>query len=80
MGHQHRFYVANEVHEVTIRTEQGTFFLRPDAECRARVEGVLGKALQRYAGVRVHAYDVQSNHLHLPHCFSTSSTGTSPGR
>jgi len=64
MGHRLRWYLENVVYEVTIRTLGGAFWLRPDAACRAIVEGVFGKALQLYPGVHLHAYDAQSNHLH----------------
>ena len=64
MGHRVRWYLEGVVFEVTIRTLGGAFWLRPDAACKAIVEGVFGKALQLYKGVRLHAYDAQSNHLH----------------
>lgn len=64
MGHRLRWYLANVVYEVTIRTLGGAFWLRPDPACRAIVEAVFGKALRLYEGVRLHSYDAQSNHLH----------------
>ena len=64
MAHRPRFYVANMLYEVTIRTLGGHFWLRPDPACRAIVDGVFGKALALYQAVRLYAYDAQSNHLH----------------
>lgn len=64
MAHRMRWYLRGVVLEVTIRTLQGTFWLRPDPACRAIIEGVFGKALSLYKGIRLHVYDAQSNHLH----------------
>jgi hypothetical protein len=64
MGHRVRWYVTEVVHEVTIRTLGGAFWLRPDAACKAIIEGVFGKALRLYPGIRLYGYDAQSNHLH----------------
>jgi hypothetical protein len=64
MGHRVRWYVEEVVEEVTIRTLGGKFWLRPDAACKAIIEGVFGKALRLYPGIRLYGYDAQSNHLH----------------
>ncbi|MBP6778207.1 MAG: hypothetical protein KA151_13255 [Piscinibacter sp.] len=64
MGHRLRWYVTKTLYEVTIRTLFGQFWLRPDPECRAIIDGIFGKALALYQAVRRHAYDAQSNHLH----------------
>ena len=64
MGHRVRWYVTEVVHEVTIRTLGGAFWLRPDAACKAIIEGVFGKALRLYPGIRLYGYDAQVNHLH----------------
>lgn len=64
MAHRLRWYLTGVVYEVTIRTLGGAFWLRPDAACRAIIEGVFGKALKLYEGVFLHSYDAQSNHLH----------------
>ena len=64
MGHRLRWYVTKTLYEVTIRTLFGQFWLRPDPECRAIIDGIFGKALALYQAVRLHAYDAQSNHLH----------------
>ena len=65
MAHRQRWYVTQTVFEVTIRTQGGKFWLRPDAACKAIIEGVFGKALKHYDGIHLHAYDAQSNHLHF---------------
>jgi putative transposase len=65
MGHRQRWYVTETLFEVTIRTLGGKFWLRPDAACKAIIEGVFGKALKHYDGIHLHAYDAQSNHLHF---------------
>ncbi|MBK9032240.1 MAG: transposase [Myxococcales bacterium] len=64
MAHRQRWYVTQVVFEVTIRTLGGKFWLRPDAACKAIIEGVFGKALQHYDGIQLHAYDAESNHVH----------------
>ncbi len=64
MAYRQRWYLANLMYEVTIRTLSGQFWLRPDADCKRIFEEVFGKALKRYKHVRLHAYDAQSNHLH----------------
>ena len=64
MAHRIRWYLTGVLFDITIRTLHGTFWLRPDAACRAIVNGVLGKALSLYKSVRLHAFDAQSNHLH----------------
>jgi hypothetical protein len=50
--------------EVTNRTIQGRFLLRPSCELNKVVVGVLGRA-QRLYGVEIHAFIVMSNHFHL---------------
>jgi len=50
--------------EVTNRTIQGRFLLRPSAELNRLLIGILGRA-QRLYGVRLHACAVLSNHYHL---------------
>ncbi len=64
MAHRQRWYVMQVVFEVTIRTLGGKFWLRPDAACKAIIDGVFGKALQHYDGIQLHAYDAESNHVH----------------
>lgn len=50
--------------EVTNRTIQGRFLLRPSTELNKLVVGVLGRA-QRIYGVEIHACIVLSNHYHM---------------
>ena len=50
--------------EVTNRTIQGRFLLRPGRQLNELLIGVLGRA-QRLFGVRIHAFIVLSNHYHL---------------
>lgn len=50
--------------EVTNRTIQGRYLLRPSAELNRLLIGVLGRA-QRLFEVRIHALVVLSNHYHL---------------
>ena len=50
--------------EVTNRTIQGRFLLRPSTELNELVVGVLGRA-QRIYGVEIHACIVLSNHFHM---------------
>ncbi len=64
MAYRQRWYLTGTMVEVTIRTLGGKFWLRPDAACKAIIEGVFGKALKLYPGIQLHGYDAQSNHLH----------------
>ena len=65
MGRRLRFIPAGgSLVEVTNRTIQGRFLLRPSAELNRLLIGVLGRA-QRLYGVRLHACIVLSNHYHL---------------
>lgn len=50
--------------EVTCRTVQGRFLLKPTSELKYLVIGVLARA-QRLYPVRVHAFVFMSNHYHL---------------
>lgn len=59
-------YVPREggLFEVTTRTVQGRFLLRPSAELNAIVLGVLGRA-QRLYSVEIHAFVCLANHYHI---------------
>ena len=50
--------------EVTCRTVQGRFLLRPSPELKRRVIGALGRA-QSLTGLEIHAFVFTSNHYHL---------------
>ena len=51
--------------EITCRTVQGRFLLRPGREANCRIRGVLGRALRLHCGIQLHAYAFLSNHFHL---------------
>ncbi|MEM7519054.1 MAG: transposase [Planctomycetota bacterium] len=51
--------------EITCRTVQGRFLLRPGKEANRRIRGVLGRALELHEGIELHAYVFLSNHYHL---------------
>jgi putative transposase len=53
------------VYEVTSRTIQQRFLLRPGQTSRELIEGVLARALLIYPAVRLHAYHFMSNHVHM---------------
>ena len=59
-----RFLPTGALVEVTLRTVQGRFLLRPSARLNDLVLGVIGRAQRKY-GMRIHAFVVLSNHLHL---------------
>lgn len=65
MGRRLRFIPpGGSLVEVTNRTIQGRFLLRPSVELNRLLIGVLGRA-QRIYGVKLHACVVLSNHYHL---------------
>jgi hypothetical protein len=51
--------------EVTNRTLQGRFLLRPSKEMNAIILGCLGRALAQFPGVSLFAFFWASNHFHL---------------
>ena len=65
MGHRPRWYAPDTVCEVTNRTVQERFLLRPSEESRALLVGVIARALVLFGAVRVHAFIFLSNHCHL---------------
>lgn len=65
MGHPLRWYLPNVVYEVTSRTVQERFLLVPGPEARDLILGVLGRGLQLFPHVRLHAFAYMSNHDHL---------------
>lgn len=50
--------------EVTVRTVQARFLLRPSKKVNELVLGVIGRALELYP-VRLHMFVVASNHIHM---------------
>ncbi len=65
MGRRVRFIPdRGSVVEVTVRTLQSQFLLRPSPSLNEVVGGVLGRA-QAQAPVRVHAAVFMSSHFHL---------------
>jgi hypothetical protein len=58
-----RFIPANSLVEITMRTIDGRFLLRPCAELNERILGILGRALFLYP-VALHAFVFLSNHWH----------------
>lgn len=65
MGHPLRWYLPDVIYEVTTRTFQERYLLRPGVIERAVILGVLGRALALYQHVRLHAFVYLSNHMHM---------------
>ncbi len=59
-----RNLAAEAVVEVTIRTIQGRFLLRPSDDVHEIVLGILARAQER-TGIQLHAFVFMSNHYHL---------------
>jgi REP element-mobilizing transposase RayT len=51
--------------EITIRTMQSRFLLRPSKHLNELILGVLGRALSLYPSVHIHQFKFASNHYHL---------------
>ena len=65
MSHRPRWYLPHTVYEVTSRTIQERFLVKPSEESRALLVGVIAMALQYFTSVRMHAFVFLSNHCHL---------------
>lgn len=65
VGHPLRWYLPETVYEVTTRTMQERFLLRPGGAERELILGVLGRGLAIYARVMLHAFVYLSNHMHM---------------
>jgi hypothetical protein len=65
MGHPLRWYQPGVVYEVTSRTIQERFLLRPSERSRDLIVGVLCRALVLFPQVFLHAFTYLSNHYHL---------------
>ena len=63
MSRRLRFIPDRPLVEVTARTLQGRFLLRPSPGLREIFVGILARAAERY-DVAVHAYVCAGNHLH----------------
>lgn len=64
MARRLRYIPPNSVVEVTMRTIQGRFLLRPSPDLNALILGIIGRAQTRYA-VQLHALVFLSNHYHM---------------
>ncbi len=64
MGRRIRCLLAGHLVEITCRTIQGRFLMRPSSEVNLAIKGTLGRA-QRYYGLRVVLCVFLSNHYHL---------------
>jgi REP element-mobilizing transposase RayT len=51
--------------EVSIRTIQGRFLLRPSAELNDLILGVIGRALSLYPAIKIYVFKFASNHFHM---------------
>lgn len=61
MGHPLRWFVPGVVYEITTRTIQERFLLRPSDEVRDRVTGIIARAAKMF-DVTVYGYVFLSNH------------------
>jgi REP element-mobilizing transposase RayT len=59
-----RFVLPGQPVEITQRTFQGRFLLKPSPEMNRVVQGVLGRAVRKYRMI-LHAFTFLSNHYHL---------------
>ena len=64
MGRKLRFILPGSPVEVTNRTLQGRFLLRPSQPLETLALGVLGRA-QRLYPLDIHHFKLMSNHFHL---------------
>lgn len=64
MARSPRFVPPHSIVEVTLRTVQGRMLLRPCSALNDCILGVLGRG-QRLYRVRIIAFKVLSNHIHL---------------
>ncbi|MFA6033581.1 MAG: transposase, partial [Myxococcota bacterium] len=65
-------YSPNTVYEVTCRTVQSRFLLKPSRLLNILILGVIGRALSLF-GVNIHLFVVLSNHMHFLISSETSS-------
>jgi REP element-mobilizing transposase RayT len=57
-------YEPNRVYEVTVRTLQGRYLLRPSPEANDLIAGIIGRAQVLYPEVLVYLVVTLSNHIH----------------
>lgn len=60
-----RWYLPDVIYEVTTRTIQERYLLRPGNVERDLILGVLGRGLVLYAHIMLHAFVYLSNHMHM---------------
>jgi REP element-mobilizing transposase RayT len=60
-----RWYLPEVVYDVTTRTIQERFLLRPGEAERDLILGVIGRGLELYARIMLHAFVYLSNHMHM---------------
>lgn len=60
-----RWYLPEVVYEITTRTLQERFLLRPGVTERLLILGVIGRGLALYQAIRLHAFTFLSNHMHM---------------
>jgi REP element-mobilizing transposase RayT len=64
VGHPLRWFFPEVVYEITTRTLQERFLLRPSAESRELIIGIIARAQALY-DIRIYAFFYMSNHAHL---------------
>jgi hypothetical protein len=64
MARRLRFVPKGAMVEVTNRTIQGRFLLRPTPELTDIILGIIGRAQARF-GMVIHAFQFLSNHFHM---------------
>lgn len=60
-----RWFLPGVLYEITTRTIQERFLLRPGHRSRELIVGVIGRAQELYPAVQLHAFSYMSNHAHL---------------
>lgn len=65
MGHPLRWFLPGVVYEITTRTIQERYLLRPTPGVRELIIGVLARGSLFYPNVYIHGFAFLSNHYHL---------------
>ena len=63
MGQPLRMYEPDRVYEITARTIQGRFLLRPGDEENDIIAGIIGRGLAMYPEIQLYGVVVLSNHI-----------------